>query len=71
LTKDQLAEILVGRQEHIGLLVCKRKDNVIGNALFHLGSVPYRVTVPPQAIHDLTIHALVGQEIHPAVSATG
>ena len=36
----------------------------------HLGHVKYRMTVTPKTVHDLAVHALIGEEVQ-AVSLVG
>lgn len=71
LTKDHLSKIFVGGQQQSSLSVGRGEDNIVGNSWFHLGNVPYEMTVLPKALNDLTINTFVSQEIHATASAMG
>jgi hypothetical protein len=70
LTKDHLSKILVSGQQQGSFSVCHSKNNIVGNSWFHLGNIPYPMSVLPKAFNDLTVNTFVSQAIH-AASGTG
>jgi len=71
LAKHQFAEVLVSGQQHGHFPIRQVKYCVIGDAWPHLGDIAHKVVILPEAINDLSVHALICQEIHATSSAIG
>ena len=71
LTKDHLAKILVCRQQQGGLPIRHIEHGIIGQPRLHLSHVRHLMPILAQAFDNLTVHTLVGEEVHVPVSAMG
>ncbi len=71
LAEDEFPEIFVRRQKRRAPLVGEGKHRVIGYAGGHVGDIMHIMSGFPEEIHDLSIHTLVGEEVHALLSSTG
>ena len=69
--KHHLAKVFVSRQQQSPFAVCQIQNNVVRDSPLHLRYVQHNMAVLAQAVHNLTIHALIGQKVHAGTPATG
>jgi hypothetical protein len=71
LTEDQLAEILVGRDQDALVANCQLEDFVVPNSWLHLRHVRDVVTCSAKRVDDLPVDTLVTDELQADQVATG
>jgi hypothetical protein len=71
LTKDHLAKVLVSREKQRRFSIRHVEHHVVGYGRRHLRHVPYLMAVLAKALDNTAVNALIGYEVHLAVSAVG
>ena len=71
LAEDNFAEVLVGCDKNCFLLTAQVKDDLVCNSRVAVADVQNRVAITADAIHDLFIDILIGEEGHLASGSTG
>ncbi len=71
LTTDNLSDILVRSEQEGRFMVSQSKHLAVGYARLGLGYIDDAVAISAEALNDLAVHTLVGEQIHFAASARG
>jgi hypothetical protein len=71
LSENQLAKILVSRDQYAGRIPAVAQHRLIGNSGRHFRDISHIMTVLAESFHDLPVDALVGKESHYGASSTG
>ena len=70
-TKDELAEILVRRDQQRAMLIRSTQDRFVIDAWTQLGDVEHLMTIAPQTVDNWPVYALVCDNVHVPCSAIG